>query len=326
MPLRVTVALGKGKHVDLDLANKNATLQDLKEAFSKKIRRLSPHRQSFRIQVDSSSSSSTTVKLSQSSEPLVSSGYKEGMILLFKDLGPQIDYKTVFLLEYLGPILIMLLYASRPSFIYGRPPSVPPSPTPSFPPYPMETRVILACWVGHFVKRELETLFVHVFSKPTMALRQLFVNCAYYYAFALGIGYFICSPTYQPPSLALPPSLPPSLPFCGLLLFLLAEVSNLYCHLLLSSLRPSTTIGAPPSRPIPHGFLFRYLACPNYLCEVLAWVGFSLLTFLPLSFLFTLVGASQMLQWAQLKHKAYLKEHGDAYKKLKRRAMIPGIL
>jgi hypothetical protein len=37
MPLRVTVALGKGKHVDLDLANKNATLQDLKKAFSKKV-------------------------------------------------------------------------------------------------------------------------------------------------------------------------------------------------------------------------------------------------------------------------------------------------
>lgn len=38
MPLKVTIALGKDKVVELDLANKNATVQDLKEAFAKKVR------------------------------------------------------------------------------------------------------------------------------------------------------------------------------------------------------------------------------------------------------------------------------------------------
>ena len=38
MPLKVTIAVGKTKTVELDLANKNATLKDLKEAFSKKVR------------------------------------------------------------------------------------------------------------------------------------------------------------------------------------------------------------------------------------------------------------------------------------------------
>jgi len=38
MPLKVTIALGKNKVVELDLANKNATVQDLKEAFAKKVR------------------------------------------------------------------------------------------------------------------------------------------------------------------------------------------------------------------------------------------------------------------------------------------------
>lgn len=38
MPLKVTIALGKDKVMELDLANKNATVQDLKEAFAKKVR------------------------------------------------------------------------------------------------------------------------------------------------------------------------------------------------------------------------------------------------------------------------------------------------
>ncbi|KAM3570071.1 hypothetical protein VYU27_007850 [Nannochloropsis oceanica] len=323
MPLKVTIALGKDKVMELDLANKNATVQDLKEAFAKKRRGLSPSRQSFRLPADPSSTA-PSIKLDKPTQSLAESGYKEGMVLVFKDLGPQIGYRTVFIVEYLGPILIMLLYASRPSLLYGEPPKG----SSSFPPFPRETLIILACWIGHFVKRELETLFVHVFSRPTMPLQQLFVNCAYYYSFALAIGYFICSPSYHPPPL--PPSLflPPSLPSVGLLLFLLAEAGNLYCHLILSSLRPSSTktSSLPPSRSIPHGFLFTFVSCPNYFCEVLAWLGFSLLTFLPLSLLFALVGGVQMAQWAQGKHRGYCKAHGDAYKKLGRKAMIPGVL
>jgi hypothetical protein len=42
----------------------------------------------------------------------------------------------------------MLLYASRPSLIYGKPPKG----SSSFPPFPRETLIILACWIGHFVK------------------------------------------------------------------------------------------------------------------------------------------------------------------------------
>lgn len=39
--------------------------------------------------------------------------------LNFRDLGPQIAWKTVFLLEYAGPLFIYPLFYCRPSILYG---------------------------------------------------------------------------------------------------------------------------------------------------------------------------------------------------------------
>ena len=92
---------------------------------------------------------------------------------------------------------------------------------------------------------------------------------------------------------------------------------------MLSNLRPAD---GSKQRPIPKGFLFNFVSCPNYYAEVMSWVGFSLMTGVIIGWVFTVVGGFQMLQWAQMKHKAYIKEYGDEYKKLRRKAMIPFIM
>ena len=43
-------------------------------------------------------------------QPLASYGLTEGSSVIVKDMGPQISWRTVFILEYLGPLLIHQLF------------------------------------------------------------------------------------------------------------------------------------------------------------------------------------------------------------------------
>jgi very-long-chain enoyl-CoA reductase len=92
------------------------------------------------------------------------------------------------------------------------------------------------------------------------------------------------------------------------------------CHWRLRQLRPAGT----RLRQIPYGFLFELVSCPNYTFEVLAWVGFNLMTQTIAGILFMLVGTLQMMIWAQAKHRQYLKEFGTLYPRSRKR-MFPFI-
>lgn len=87
------------------------------------------------------------VVLSDGSKTLAQYGVVNGTVLLLKDLGAQIDYRTVFVVEYLGPILIMAAYATRPAIIYGEKAAAAPW-------NPVAWFAVIA-WIAHFVKREL---------------------------------------------------------------------------------------------------------------------------------------------------------------------------
>lgn len=91
-------------------------------------------------------------------------------------------------------------------------------------------RLGVLLWVGHFVKREAETLFVHIFSRPTMPLFNLFKNCWYYWAFALFVAYPLCSPEYTPPT-------NPARVAFGAVLMIASEVVNFAVHWQLRSMR-----------------------------------------------------------------------------------------
>ena len=124
-------------------------------------------------------------KLDDDSRSLESYGIvNSGTVITFKDLGPQIGYRTVFLLEYAGPIVFVLLYATRPSFVY----SAIDGKQASELPFNWVALLAISCWVIHFLKREFETIFIHKFSRPTMPLFNLFKNCAYYWTFGSVIG------------------------------------------------------------------------------------------------------------------------------------------
>ena len=83
-----------------------------------------------------------------------------------KNLGPQISYRGVFLLEYAGPIAIALLYSARPSLIFGAG-SSPLDIWGGLKGYNAADGTVawngfvqslaFLTWVSHFVKREFES-------------------------------------------------------------------------------------------------------------------------------------------------------------------------
>lgn len=277
----------------------SCTLGDLKNQFQE-LHIIHHHRQFFKLRNEDN-----LKPLVDDEKTLKVLGVQNGSELVFKDLGPQIGYRTVFVLEYLGPLLILWMYSSRPSWIYGD-----QSTSKSF-----NRAAFLGtlCWNIHFIKRELESLFVHRFSLATMPFINLFKNCAYYWCFAAVIGYPLCHPLYQSPSNQ------HQIHF-GLFLFLISELLNFAVHLQFRFMRPKDGCH---KRPIPKGPLFALVSCPNYTFEVLGWVGFSIMTQLFFSYVFTLAGLFLMTQWALKKHHNYIKTYGMEYKILGRRAIIP---
>ncbi|KAK1240735.1 hypothetical protein MKX07_006168 [Trichoderma sp. CBMAI-0711] len=225
--------------------------------------------------------------------------------VLVKDLGLQIAWRTVFVVEYLGPILIHIAaVAARPYLL--KDPSMSPSQWLSF-----------GMIVAHFLKRELETLFVHKFSANTMPARNIFKNSAHYWLLSGALCAW--SIYYSPWSLAARAD-QPLVDAVGTVLYLFGEISNALVHLYLSSLRSA----GGTERKIPQGYGFSLVTCPNYMYEVLAWVGIILASRDWSVALFILIGGVQMFVWAKGKERAYRKEFGDKYKK-KRYVMLPGL-
>ena len=226
-------------------------------------------------------------------KPIVFDELKQGSVLIVKDLGPQISWKLVFILEYLGPILIHLIMfsTSSKSLLHY-------------------TSLIMICI--HYGKREYETLHVHRFSNATMPILNLPKNCFHYWVIG---GLLVAWDVYSRQvdfqfdySIA-----------CLVALWMFCQVSNFKTHLILMNLRPEGT----RVRKIPNGYGFDLVTCPNYFFEILGWVCFSLIVGGWMSWLFTAVGAIQMWFWAVKKHERYNREFNNYPK---RKILIPFVL
>lgn len=241
-----------------------------------------------------------------------------GIELFAKDLGPQIGYQTVFILEYLGPILIQVLIHTY----LVKYKQVPQNQTQTLAYY----LVLL-----HFLKREYETVFVHRFSNATMPLFNLFKNSGHYWILSgLLLSVFVYAPDVS--------QLANSGPVWKFLFhvnsfssvanyalvggWLYAEVSNYLCHVKLAGLRTADS----KAYVIPKGYGFDLLVCPNYTFESLGWLFFSILVGNWSAWLFFAVGTGQMYLWAAARKKKYLRTFGDEFKKLKRAVFVPFLL
>ncbi|KAG4304011.1 hypothetical protein PORY_002534 [Pneumocystis oryctolagi] len=196
-----------------------------------------------------------------------------------KDLGPQIAWKTVFLIEYMGPLWIHPL-------IYGNP-------------LVQRLLVVFVLVLLHYIKRELETLWVHRFSMDTMPRRNLFKNSFHYWILGgVNMAYWSYGPWFSSiyqPRIAL---------IFFVILWIFSEYANFKTHLILRNLRPAQS----RVRQIPKGFGFNLVSCPNYFFEYTSWLIVALISRSLSSWIFLTVSGVQMWLWAFKKHTRYITE------------------
>ncbi|KAL1916696.1 uncharacterized protein VTP21DRAFT_5400 [Calcarisporiella thermophila] len=295
--MKITVtSRNKSKNFPLQLEfPADATVDDLVKAIHSKFPRYTPHRQ--RLTKDGA-------PLEQG-KTLAACGIKDGDSVALKDLGPQIGWKTVFLVEYFGPILVHPIFYYYGEQIYGK----------KFEHSQMQT-VAFYLVLLHFIKRELETLFVHRFSHATMPFINIFKNSAHYHILSgVNLAYWVYGPWAAMGTGLGSRSEAYILACVGIWAW--GEISNFVTHMTLRNLRPPGT----RVRKVPYGYGFDLVSCPNYFFETVAWVAYSFLTQSWAAWLFTIVAVGQMYIWAEKKHRNYRKEFKDY--PLRRRAMFP---
>uniref|UniRef100_A0A8D0FB21 Very-long-chain enoyl-CoA reductase n=1 Tax=Strix occidentalis caurina TaxID=311401 RepID=A0A8D0FB21_STROC len=246
----------------LDKVEPHATVAEIKSLFTKAHPQWYPARQSLRLDPKGRSLKDEDV--------LQTLPVGTTATFYFRDLGAQISWVTVFLTEYAGPLLIYLLFYFRVPFLYGPRYDFTASRHPV-------VHLACCCHSFHYVKRLLETLFVHRFSHGTMPLRNIFKNCTYYWGFAAWMAYYINHPLYTPPGPHVYPRQHP--------LF----------HLGIP-ISPVPPWGPHVPHP-PHVSPWGPHVPPGDGGPAVA--------------LFSLVGFVQMAIWAQGKHRSYLREFRD---------------
>lgn len=132
--------------------------------------------------------------------------------------------------------------------------------------YPSVSSVL--CFL-HFLKRDLEVLFLHKYSGSTPY--SMAITIGVYYAL-VSLLVISVSPSFD--LLSLGEGVLTQNMKIGLILFFTGSTGNFYHHFLLAKLR-STKISSTEEKKYypPTGGLFEYVAAPHYFFELIAWLG-----------------------------------------------------
>lgn len=308
--VEVTVQSRSGKALGVYQLSLTATVADLKSAIHSQSSfhsdpRLHPSRQWLTL---------NGAPLKDDYQSMKSIGLKVNIVV--KDLGAQMSWRGVYIVEYFGPIFIFPLLYFCPQLCYSG------TPTPhTFTQQYFPRRLAFVMLMFHFLKRELETIFVHRFSNATMPVTRLPINCGHYWGLnGLLIGYFLFHPLYQEPLR------PPYLAEVLIFIFFISELLNMKTHLILRDLRPEGT----KKRGIPEGAGFGWVSCANYFWEIVAWTAFAVFSQCLTSYIFLLMSFVTLVDWSKTRHRRYIKEFdgkdGRPLYPRNRKALLPFLL
>ena len=184
--------------------------------------------------------------------------------------------------------------------------------------------LILVLWALHYIRRTVEVLFIHIY-KRKMPLFDSIGASVYYWVLALFVAWSINGDNYKLPTVY---SIIP-----GVVLFVLGETGNAWCHLQLRFFRTKeylvTMVAPETGHVLPNGCLFNWLSCPHYFFEIIAWLGFFLVTWTVPSGCLLLFTIITLVIYSHKKHGAYVAEfdgeNGRPIYPKNRKALIPFI-
>ena len=106
----------------------------------------------------------------------------------------------------------------------------------------------------------------------------------------------------------------------GFIVFLAGTIINRYSDHILRNLRkPNET-----EYKIPYGGLYKFISCPNYLGEIMIWLGWAILLKSWVGVAFFMWTVANLVPRALVSHKWYQEKFTDY--PIERKAIIPGIL
>ena len=175
--------------------------------------------------------------------------------------------------------------------------------------------ILFSLWQFHYINRT----FIYPFRLKgsgkrmplAIAAMSVLFNCLNAYINARWLAHFGAYPDswLSTPTFAL-----------GVLCFLLGWAINQQADTVLIRLRQA----GENNYKIPHGGLYRWVSCPNYLGEMLEWAGWALATWSLAGSAFAVFTIANLLPRAIANHNWYRKEFAD-YPPA-RRAVIPHLL
>ncbi|KAL1342256.1 hypothetical protein HN51_028834 [Arachis hypogaea] len=165
----------------------------------------------------------------------------------------------------------------------------------------------------HFLKRDLEVLFVHKYSG------YMYLDSA----IPITLSYFVSAATMTySQHLTVTEGLPQpqiDLMYPGVAVFLIGIIGNFYHHYLLSKLRGE----GEKEYKIPKGGLFGLVICPHYLFEITVFYGISMISQTVYSLCFAIGTTFYLVGRSYATRKWYLSKFEDFPKNVK--AVIPFI-
>ena len=158
--------------------------------------------------------------------------------------------------------------------------------------------------LGHFAKRLYESKYVHIFSNDTAPLIPSFKNFIAYWIIvgvSIPLEIFSWRNSYFEKI-----NFPTFIKGILVILFVLFEAGNYYCHMYLRNLRLNARGEVSKERKVPKGLFFDTVVCPNYSFEILSWLVFVIISESFFSLLFIALGSFIMHKWGLQKKRKLL--------------------